>query len=39
MPNHLPLDALVRTIEIELLQAAGETNLPEKLQPKDFLLT
>jgi putative membrane protein len=39
MPNHLPLDALVRTIEIELLQAAGETNLPEKLQPKDFILT
>ncbi len=39
MPNHLPLDALVRTIEIELLQAAGEEELPEPLRSLDFVLT
>ena len=39
MPNHLPLDALVRVIEIEILQALGETQLPELLAPDHDILT
>ncbi len=39
MPNHLPLDALVRTVEIELLQAAGAQKLPEPMQPRESILT
>jgi putative membrane protein len=39
MPNHLPLDALVRIVEIEMLQAAGEENLPEPLLPVNFVLS
>ena len=39
MPNHLPLDALVRIIEIEMLQALGETALPEPLAPENGRLT
>jgi len=39
MPNHLPLDAMVRVIEIEILQAAGETHLPELLTPDHDILT
>jgi putative membrane protein len=37
-PNHLPLNALVRVIEIELLEAAGETDLPQPLAPLRFVL-
>ena len=33
-PNHLPLDALSRTIEIDLLEALGAMNLPSPLQPQ-----
>lgn len=32
-PNDLPLSALCRTIEIDLLQSLGESNVPEPLQP------
>ena len=39
MPNHLPLDAMVRIIEIEMLQALGETALPEPLAPENGRLT
>lgn len=31
--NHLPLDALCRELEITLLEALGETELPQPLQP------
>jgi ion channel-forming bestrophin family protein len=37
-PNTLPLDALVRTVEIELLEGLGETSLPAPLEPVDFVL-
>lgn len=37
-PNDLPLDALVRTIEIDLLDVLGERPLPEPLQPRGYLL-
>lgn len=37
-PHHLPLDALCRTVEIDLLRAAGEKALPESLQPVRGLL-
>lgn len=37
-PHDLPLDAMSRTIEIDLLQAAGEKNLPEPLLPRDGIL-
>ena len=36
--NDLPLDAMVRTIEREILAALGETDLPPALEPVDFLL-
>jgi putative membrane protein len=39
MPNHLPLDAMVRVIEIEILQALGETQIPELLAPDHDILT
>lgn len=32
-PNHLPLEAICRTIEINLLEALGETDLPPPLAP------
>ncbi len=38
LPNDLPLDALCRTIEINLLEALGETDLPEPLAPTGFCL-
>lgn len=38
-PNDLPLDALVRTIEIDLLDSLGQRPLPEPLQPCDYVLT
>lgn len=36
-PNDLPLRALARTAEINLLEALGEPQ-PEPLQPRDFIL-
>jgi putative membrane protein len=37
-PNALPLSAMARTMEISLLKAVGEQDLPEPLQPvKDVL--
>jgi putative membrane protein len=37
-PNDLPLDALVRTIEIDLLDSLGVDPLPAPLQPHRYLL-
>jgi putative membrane protein len=37
--NHLPLDALCRDLEIDLLQAIGETDLPPRLLPQNMRLT
>ena len=37
--NGLPLDALVRTVERELLFHLGETTLPPELAPRLFVLT
>lgn len=36
--NDLPLDSIVRTVEREMLSAAGETDLPPMLEPTDFVL-
>ncbi len=36
--NGVPLDAMVRGIEIAALEALGETDLPQPLQPKGHLL-
>jgi putative membrane protein len=38
-PNDLPLAAMSRTIEINLLEALGERDLPPPLAAKDFTLT
>lgn len=37
--NDLPLDTLCRSIEINLLESLGETDLPAPLQPVNFQLT
>ena len=37
-PNDLPLDAMVRTIEIDQRDALGERPLPEPLLPQGYLL-
>ena len=37
-PNAVPLDALVRAIEIAALEALGEAELPPPLLPKDYVL-
>lgn len=37
-PNALALDAMVRTMEIDLLEALGETALPEPLRAVGFVL-
>jgi putative membrane protein len=37
-PHHLPLDALCRTVEINLLEVIGERSLPDPLQPTNGLL-
>lgn len=37
--NHLPLDALTRMVEVDLLEALGETDLPTLLQPVNGRLT
>lgn len=39
LPNDLPLDAMARIIEIDLLEALGERDLPPPLLPKDHQLT
>ncbi len=36
--NDLPLNAMARGIEIDLLEALGETDLPPPLQPQHYLL-
>lgn len=36
--NDLPLDALCRNIEIQMLEALGETHLPPTLEPVDYCL-
>jgi len=36
--NALPLSAMARTVEIGLLDALGERELPEPLQPVDSVL-
>ena len=38
-PNDLPLDAICRGVEIQMLEALGETDLPPALEPVDFCLT
>lgn len=38
LPNVLPIGAIADTIEINLREALGETNLPDLPQPKDYLL-
>jgi putative membrane protein len=37
--NTLPLDAMARIVEINILESLGEKDLPEPLRPKNFLLT
>ncbi|MGB3123638.1 MAG: bestrophin family protein [Pseudomonas sp.] len=37
--NDLPCNALVRTLEREILAALGETDLPPALEPVEFVLT
>ncbi|WP_420142789.1 bestrophin family protein [Sphingomonas sp.] len=37
--NDLPLDAIVRQVERELLHAAGRETLPPPIAPRDFVLT
>lgn len=34
-PNDTPIDALSRTIEINLKEVLGEKNLPEKIEPRE----
>jgi putative membrane protein len=38
LPNDLPLGALAETIEINLREAMGETNLPALPKPVDYVL-
>ncbi|MBB3193996.1 bestrophin family protein [Roseateles terrae] len=38
-PNDLPMDAICRAIEIDMLQALGEPEVPPPLKPVDYLLT
>ena len=37
--HHLPLDALCRAVEVSLLEAAGERELPPPLEPMDGVLS
>ncbi|RDI99031.1 bestrophin [Dyella solisilvae] len=39
LANDLPLDALSRTIEINVLSLLGEADLPSPLEPKDCVLS
>jgi putative membrane protein len=38
-PNDLPLDALCRTIEIDLRESLGDTDIPPPLAPRHYWLT
>lgn len=38
LPNDLPIDALAKTIEINLREALDETDLPDPPKPKDYIL-
>ncbi len=38
LANDLPLDAMVRTIEIDVRTSLGETDIPAPLQPINFVL-
>jgi ion channel-forming bestrophin family protein len=38
LPNSLPIDAIARTVEINMLEALGEADLPPKPEPQDYLL-
>lgn len=38
LDNDLPLNALVRIIEVDLREGLGETNLPPYLQPENYVL-
>ncbi len=35
----IPLDAMARVVEINVLESLGEKDLPEPIRPKDFVLT
>jgi putative membrane protein len=35
----VPLDAMARVVEINVLELLGEKNLPEPIRPKNFILT
>jgi putative membrane protein len=37
--NCLPLDAICRTVEIDILQSLGAADVPEPMRPRDFVLT
>ena len=37
-PNHLPLTTITRAIEINLLEALGETDLPPQITPDNGYL-
>lgn len=38
LDNDLPLNALVRIIEVDLRESLGETNLPPYMQPENYVL-
>jgi putative membrane protein len=38
-PNDLPLDALCRTIEIDLRESLGDSDIPPPLAPRHYWLT
>lgn len=38
LPNDLPIAAISKTIEINLREAMGDSNLPEAPQPQNFIL-
>ncbi len=38
LENHLPLDAMVRTIEIDVRSSLGEKDIPEPLRPVNYIL-
>ena len=38
LPNNLPLESMCRRVEIDLLEASGEVDLPAPLKPVDYWL-
>jgi ion channel-forming bestrophin family protein len=38
LPNNLPLESMCRRVEIDLLEASGEVDLPAPLKPVDYRL-